>query len=125
VLTRLDNKRLVPVRIASTPVLDSAGGAVGAIAIFRALALERAVKRITEAIATCQTRGELLGAVANEVGKVISFDQLHVSAYSRDNKYVRSLFAIPREDPTFKVRWFKMSSAMAKFAAATGCPQDR
>jgi PAS domain S-box-containing protein len=116
VLTRLDNKRPVPVRIASTPLLDSAGGAVGAIAIFRELTFERAVKRITESIANCQTSGELLSAVSNEIRKVISFDQLHVSAYS-DKRYVRSLFADPQLDPTSKVRWYKMSAPIAKFAA--------
>jgi PAS domain S-box-containing protein len=117
VLTRLDNKRSIHVRIASTPVLDSLGRAVGAISIFRELTYERTVKRITQAIATCQNSEELLRAVGQEVRKLISFEQLHVSAYSRDKRYVRSLFADPRVDPRFKVRWFKMSPAMARFAA--------
>ena len=117
VLTRLDNQRSVPVRVAATPVLDSLGRAVGAIAIFRALTFENAVKRITHAIAHCQSSKELLKVVANEVRKLISFDQLHVSAYSADKKYVRSFFDDPQFDPEFKVRWFKMSPAMARFAA--------
>jgi PAS domain S-box-containing protein len=115
-LTRLDNKRPVHVRIASTPVVDSLDRPVGAIAIFREVTFERAIKRITQVIATCQSSEELLRAIASEVRKVISFDQFHVAAYSRD-KYMRSLFADPHLDPTFKVRWFKMSPAMAKFAA--------
>jgi PAS domain S-box-containing protein len=117
VLTRLDNRRSVHVRVAATPVLDSTGRAVGAIAIFRELTYELAVKRITQAIATCQNSEELLGAVSNEIRQLIPFDQLHVSAYSRDKQYVRSLFSDPRVDPKFKVRWFKMSPAMAKFAS--------
>ena len=115
-LTRLDNKRQIRVRIASTPVFGPSGKVVGAIAIFREITLERTIKRITEAIATCRNGKELLKAVASELRKIISFDQLHVAAYSRDKKFVRSLFADPLIDPDFKTRWFKMSPAMAKFA---------
>jgi PAS domain S-box-containing protein len=116
-LTRYDNKRQIRVRIASTPVFDSSGRVVGAIAIFREITLDRAIKRITEAIANCGSGNELLKAVASELKKLISFDQLHVAEYSREKKYVRSLFADPPIDPDFKVRWFRMSPPMGKFAA--------
>ena len=62
-------------RIASTPVFDSSGRVVGAIAIFREITLDRAIKRITEAIANCGSGNELLKAVASELKKLISFDQ--------------------------------------------------
>jgi PAS domain S-box-containing protein len=117
VLTRLDNKRRIHVRVASTPILDSAGRPVGAIAIFRELTFERVIKRITYAIATSQTSGDLLRAVANEVRKLIPFDQLNVSIYGSDKRYVRALFADPSWDAKLKIRWYKMSPAMAKFAA--------
>ena len=116
VVTRLDNERRVEVEIVSTPELDSSGRVVGAIAVFRDLSVERAIQQITEAIANSHHSRALLSVVANQLRKLISFDQLHVAAYSRDGTYVRSLFANPKPDPPIKIRWFKMSTTMATFA---------
>lgn len=116
--TRLADCREIPVRIASTPVVNSSGKVLGAIAIFRELTVEQAVARVDKAIGGQHDTKGLLETISLEITKLIPFQRLHVSVYSNDFQHVRSLYSYPYTESGWpKIRWYKMSNAMARFAA--------
>lgn len=114
-LTRPDNLKRIPIRVAAMPVVTNAGNVVGAISIFRSLELDKASRAFTEHINAAQRPAELLVRIAEEIRKVIHFDSLSITDYSRDMKEARVLLEYPSQFVSPIERWFTVSPSLTEW----------
>lgn len=115
-ITRLDNGRQVPVKIAGIPETDLQGNIIGSIAIIRSIALEKANEIIHQNIATSEKSELLFNSLAEEVAKLVPYDLMILTVYSKDMREARVLFSDPGVDQLkMEKRWWKISSKMAEW----------
>ncbi len=106
-ITQADSGRRVPVGIAAMPVTRPGQAFGGSVLILRNLEVERAAKRIDDRIETAETPEDIFAAVAEEVKRVIPFDAIAASRYTREGESLVML-----EKPKFldkERRWYGLN----------------
>jgi PAS domain S-box-containing protein len=113
-ITRIDDKKRIPVRISAFPETDLDGKKViGSFAIIQNLTRDRMHRHIE----TIRNVEELLTAVAVETRLLVPFDLFYVSEYSTDLQHVRPIFNYPpRDEPISQRRWWEMTPARMRWA---------
>lgn len=108
-ITRLDNGRLVPIKIASTPERDLKGKTViGTMAIMRDLTQEKTATAVLEHAEECTTVRELMEKIKDEISDVLPLDGMTFSIMSSDLKHIRTPYMYFKDGPIEKlVRWWR------------------
>lgn len=115
-ITRVRDKKRVPVMISAMPETDLKGNVVGSMAIVRNIALEKVVEAIHEHIETSRDGQELLTAVAKETEKIIPFQYFGAALYTDDMRHVRALSQyLPSGQLKIQRRWWEVSPHSRKF----------
>jgi len=112
-ITRLNDKKLVPVKVAAIPETDLKGNVVGSMAIVRDVSVERTREKINKHIATLKDSKELLTATAKEVQAVLSYDMFAVTVYAEGMDYLRQMFSYyPDGELEWATRWWQIPDYM-------------
>ncbi|MFX1554585.1 MAG: PAS domain S-box protein [Promethearchaeota archaeon] len=115
-ITRISDKKRVPVMISAMPETDLKGNVVGSIAMFRSRFKESAIEAIHKHIGTNRNREKLLTAVAKETEKIIPFQYFGAALFTGDMKHVRTLFSyLPSGQLQTGRRWWELSPQGRKF----------
>ncbi len=121
-VTRLDNGRRLPVLIAGSPEFDDRDRPIGGFVILRSTELEHKAAAIHTEIETSRNAKKLLRKVAGIVGKVVPFDDLWVSVFSRDMQHAAALYIHGGED-RWQTRWYPISEGLAEWMMQPPNPQ--
>ncbi|MFX0196427.1 MAG: PAS domain S-box protein [Candidatus Hodarchaeota archaeon] len=117
-ITRLCDKKRVPVMISAMPETELKGNVVGSIAIFRSRFKEEAVEAIHKHIETTRYGQGLLEMAAKEIGRIIPFELFTIAIYSADMRHTRTIFSYAPSGPSGQLkwqrRWWEMSPAARK-----------
>jgi len=115
-ITRLNDKKRVPVMISAFPETDLKGNVTGTMAIIRNIVREKAVEAIHKHIESERGRHALLKAVAEEMERVIPFQLFAAGVYSADMRHSRALFNYsPSGQLEWRKRWWEMTPSGRKF----------
>lgn len=115
-ITRLNDKKRVPVMISAFPETDLKGNVTGTMAIIRNIVREKAVEAIHKHIESERGGQALLKAVAEEMERVIPFQLFVAAAYSADMRHSRAIFNYsPSGQLEWRKRWWEMTPANRKF----------
>jgi PAS domain S-box-containing protein len=115
-ITRVNDKKRVPVMISASPEKDLKGNPIGSLAIVRNIALEKVVEAIHEHIEASRDGQELLTAVAKETEKIIPFQYFGAALYTDDMRHVRALsHYLPSGQLEIQRRWWEVSPHSRKF----------
>jgi PAS domain S-box-containing protein len=92
-LTRVNDGKRIPVKVAAMPVRDGSKKVVGAISIIRDISVEKAIQAFDKHLERCSSASDILREIALQAEKLIPYDYCAASVYSRDLKRARILFS--------------------------------
>lgn len=107
-VTRVSDRRRIPVKIYSRPETDLQGKAIGSLAMLRNLEGERAIAEMHKAIETIPNGREILQEIATQTYRRMPYDLFNVFVYSAGLSHRRRVFAYApnqQEVPKWQVRW--------------------
>lgn len=99
----------IPVSVYAFPESDCEGQVTGSLALIRDLREERASAAIHRAIETCTENDALLAALAEQVRKLIPFDEFRITTVSKGRMHLRTLYSSDANAPDkYPYRWWPM-----------------
>jgi PAS domain S-box-containing protein len=104
---RVGRSEPVPVAVFAVPEVDAAGNITGSIAFVTNLLESQVQRAMHEAIETRRTGEEILRELDNQLGRLLTYDNLRVTVVSRARGHLRTLYST-RPNPGGPLRWWPM-----------------
>jgi PAS domain S-box-containing protein len=108
-LTRQDGVK-VPVSITAFPETDASGRVTTAVAIIRDLTIDKAERRMYQALQEETKSASMLHAIANELQVLIPYDRLTIIRLNDERTHLRTIFSCSRSgpEPEYAFRWWRV-----------------
>ena len=114
-LARLDDGTRTPVRVTGIPETDIEGRPIGAVAIIRSVARERAIAEMHRHVETTRDPAALVRGVADITRRLVPWDDYGVALYSHDMRHAQVVYAADDKPPQ---RWWSMTEELIAFVNA-------
>jgi len=109
---RVSDKKIIPVRVMGTPIIDTQGNQIGSIGMIQDLELDTVIRNLHEYISSIDDRNTMLKKVAEKVSEIIPFDMFIVTHYRDEGRFARPIFTYPTETEIWSKRYFHLSDSM-------------
>jgi len=121
-ITRLDDKKWIPVKISATPEFDLKGKFVGSMAIVQDMLRDKKIEAIHDHVATIREGKKILEKVSKEIEEVIPFDRFSVIVLNDSMTHLRQLFSYyPTGQMEYKIRWWEIPDYLVDWLTQKRC----